>query len=68
MNYLTESIESEFVLDDQQTYYWAEFPFEDETNEHYTTTDPHYTRQYGDFHWLRVGALDAHYKLLAGEP
>ena len=67
MKYLSYSIQSEFVEDDNQTYYWAEFLFEDEAKEQSTANSPHYTRYGDDFHFLREGAQDAHYKLLAGE-
>ena len=68
MNYLNYSIQSQFIEDDNQTYYWAEFTFEDAAKEQYTADSPHYTRHGDDFHCLRVGALEAHYKLQAGEP
>ena len=66
MKYLNYSIESEFIEDDNQTYYWAEFTFEDENHEQYTGESPSYSRRGSDFHCLREGALEAHHKLQAG--
>ena len=48
--------------------YWAEFLFSDDDDEQYIGSSPDYTHGSSDFHYLREGALDAHYKLLAGEP
>ena len=65
MRYLNYSIESRFVDDDNQTHYWAEFLFVDDNDEQYAGSSPDYTRSSPDFHCLREGALEAHYKLQA---